>query len=631
MNTREHSPTNSTPKKSPLDTFLRSLHGTSGKVTLYAVLAGGLLFVSLFLFSSLEISVPRVNADDVSTSVTILNTPPNWTVDAQELVESSVTKPTNAGTAISWTALATDSNNDNYYLLICKTNAAPTAHSSAVPTCGGGNGNQWAVSGSIASGASSTAATTTTEAFAESNVWFAWVCDGNTSLPLCNAVAKQGSGLTASPFIVNHPPIFYSITNTSPQIPGANITWTAGAYDNDIVTGGGSSTVRIVVCKTAGFSNGSCTGATWATSTLVLSNPSTSTPIVIPTQDNTYNAFVYAVDNFNLAATSTFQATNSTFVVSNVAPTVVAATVSLVDPIHGGNLQLATPAGTSGPFQVQFQANDNNSCINALGGNEIASATVNVYRSGVGSTTCQIAGDYNSNNCYPAASPNFTDLKCTQDAASCSGSSSVSSTWTCTFSLWYNADPTDVGSQFSAQNWLATVRVTDDNGATSSLTEATTGNKLTSFLAFAVPPPLSIYYGGLQPGQQTDPLATTTTIKGQGNVGIDQKVYGDTMCTTWSAADSCDVGGANAGTKIPITNQKVATSSVAFASTTAFALSGSTTPITVSIHVPKTTVTSSPATKTDFWGINIPSAITLAGSYKGQNTITAITSSSTFW
>ena len=631
MSIREYSPTNSAPKKSLFDTFFCSLKSNSGKVTLLTILTGGTLFLSVFLFSSLEIGVTTVSADDVSTSVTVLNTPPVWTVDAQESIESSVAKPTNSGAVVTWVAKGTDSNSDNYYLLICKTSAAPTGVSGGAPTCGGGIANRWAVSAVTASAASSSAATTTLESFAESNAWFAWICDDNATLAQCNATFKQGSGLTASPFIVNHPPVFYSITNNSPQIPGANVTWTAGAYDNDIVTGGGSSTVRIVVCKTAGFSNGSCTGLTWATSTLVAANPATSSLIVIPTQDASYNAFVYATDNFGFGATSTFQATNSSFVVSNVAPAVTAATIALVDPVHGGNLQLAVPAGTSGPFQVQFEVTDNNSCLNAAAGNEIASNITNVYRSGVGSTSCQIAGNYNSNSCYPAASGYFNDLRCTQDAASCSGATDVNATFTCTFSLWYTADATDVGSQFAVQNWLATVRATDDNGATSSLTEAVTGNDLTSFLAFTVPAPRSIFYGALQPGQQTDPLATTTLVTGQGNVGVDESIYGDSMCPSWTAPDSCDVGGINPGTQIPVLNQKVASSSVGYASSTAFALSGSTTPISFAIHVLKTTATTAPQSKTNYWGINIPGVLTLAGNYKGQDTITAVTSSSTFW
>jgi hypothetical protein len=116
-----------------------------------------------------------------------------------------------------------------------------------------------------------------------------------------------------------------------------------------------------------------------------------------------------------------------------------------------------------------------------------------------------------------------------------------------------------------------------------------------------------------------------------GNVGLDQDIYGDTMCPSWSTADSCDNNGFQVGSDIPITNQRVATSSVAWGSGFTFSLTASTSPTNVTIQVPKTTATSTPQQKYTYWGINIPAAITLAGNYYGQDTITAIKSSSTYW
>jgi hypothetical protein len=386
------------------------------------------------------------------------------------------------------------------------------------------------------------------------------------------------------------------------------------------------------VCKAADFSatTGACgVGGTWATSTLQASNPATSTTISIPYQDKTYNAFVYVVDAFGLGATSTRQGSNSTFAVNNIAPTLNAATISLVDPRTSGNLTLFNPAATSGPFYVQFQVNDDNSCQNSLSTNEIASSIANIYRSGVTQASCQLNTDYNSNSCYPAASVN-SSITCTQDVASCSGPTDSTATWTCSFPLWYNADPTDASTPWTAQNWLASVRVTDDNGLTSTLTEGSTGNEVVSFLAFDVPQ-ASVYFGALQPGDQTDPLATTTSMLAQGNIGLDQDIYGDTMCTTWTSPDSCDSNGISATNDITIANQKVATSSVAYASTAAFALTGSTSPTSFSINIPKTTATATPQQKDTYWGINIPGTLTVAGDYRGQDTITAKKSPIAFW
>lgn len=619
--------------KERLRDAIEGLHLTAGKVTLFTIFAGGFVFLSVFSFISLEVGVKRVSADNVTTSVRILNTPPQWTVDAQEEFESSVTVPSNVGTTTSWIGTGTDSNNDNFYLLVCKTNTAPTAHSAAPPTCGGGNGNQWAVSPSTASAAQARAATTTWEVFPESNVWYAWICDDNSSLAQCNATPKQGTGSTASPFIVNHPPVFASISNDGPKNPGQSVTWTSGSYDTDTLT---TNTVRLIVCKASDFvaATARCgVGGTWATSTLAASNAATSTFFAIPYQDKTYNAFVYLVDAFNLAATSTVEGTNSTFAISDIAPSISAATVSLVNTSGSGNLTLTVPNGKTTGFKVQFQVDDNNSCLNASGGNEIANIITDVYRSGVTQASCQTSGNFNSNSCYPSASP-YTDFSCTQDGGSCSGASDTSSTWTCNFGFWYNADPTDgtlsSDTQYFGQNWLASVQAGDDNFATSTLTESSTGNELVSFLAFDVPE-TSIYFGALQPGDTTDPLATTTVLKAIGNVGLDQTVYGDTMCTTWSAPDSCDTNGISSANDITVVNQKIATSTVAYASSFAYALSGSTTPVSVAIHVLKTTATDTPQTKTNYWGISIPIALQVAGNYTGQDTITAVKSNPSNW
>lgn len=611
---------------------------TSGKITLFAVCGvAAILFVVGVI--SFNVRVSAVSADNVTTSVYVLNTPPQWTTDAEESVASATTTPTNAGGTVTWVGTADDSNNDSYYLLICKTAGAPTANSGAPPTCNGGMANRWAVSSLTASESQATAATTTKETFpfnAERNDWYAWICDGNASLAQCNATFKQGNGdaAKASPFFVNHPPVFSNIVNTSPVNPGSTITWTATAYDNDTIRGS-NDTVQLLVCKANDFTGYACgAGGTWATSTLVTSDPATTTTIVIPTQDKVYAAYVFVADNFYSAATSTSQGSNSSFTVSNVAPSVTASTISLVDPVHSSTtLVLSVPHSTSGPYWIKnVQITDNNSCLNASSGNEITTLEESVYRSGVGSTSCRlnVAGDYNSNNCYTSASP-LTNFICTQDAGSCSGASDSTATFTCVFSLWYNADPTDSDTPWTAENWLAIVRATDDNSSTGSTSEATSGTDLTSFLAFDVSE-TAIAYGGLQPGQQSpDPLSTTTTLLAYGNVGLDEDLYGDTMCPTWSAPDSCDTNGVDPTNDIPIDNQVAATSSVAYGSPYVFTLAGSTTPTSVAINVKKTTATTTPEYKFTYWGISIPIAITVAGSYTGQNTITAITSAAENW
>ncbi len=155
---------------------------TAGKITVYTTFLGLVVFAIVFIFNLGESSIKHVDAQSVATTtITVLNTPPAWTADAIEATESSQTLPTNVGNPVTWTAIGTDSNSEDYYLLICDTNAVPTPNSSAAPSCS--SGIQWAVSTATISGTLATAATTTLDVWAESNTWYAWICDGNAGTP----------------------------------------------------------------------------------------------------------------------------------------------------------------------------------------------------------------------------------------------------------------------------------------------------------------------------------------------------------------------------------------------------------------------------------------------------------------
>jgi hypothetical protein len=609
----------------------------SDKTTLLAIVVGlvvlaGATFLDPFKW---ETNDPfEVQAGTATTSVTVLNTPPLWSVDAQEYIESSTSSPTNAGTNVVWVGTAHDDNAESYYLLICKTTSTPTANSNNPPTCAGGAGNQWAVSASTASDVQATSTYTTTSTDPQINVWVAWICDGNGAFPQCNTTFKQGTGTSSSPFVVNHWPAFTAATDNSPAIPGAVVTWFTSSSDPDNFTGA-SDTVRLWVCKANDFSAGACgAGGTYCSSTLSTANPSCSSTLAIPFQDGNWPSHTYVVDQRNFAAASTTapiaQATDTILVVSNVAPTISSSSISLQDPSSAtSSLTLTGAQAETAGFKVVFTAADNNACQNKTSGAEIlaTSSIVNVYRSGLGQASCTTAGQYNPNNCYPAAATSSWTISCSQNGGSCSGATDSDAIFTCTFPLWYVADPTDganaTDTQFFAQTWISSVRATDDNGATSTLVEASSGNELLSFLAYTLNTS-AIAYGSLSPGSSTNPIVATTTVTATGNVGLDETLYGDDMCTTYP---SCAV---SVTSTISIVNQKYATSSVGYASSTAFAAAanpGS----TLQINIRKSTVTSTPATGTTFWGIQIPATITLAGDYTGKNTIIGIKGEAQSW
>jgi predicted small secreted protein len=76
----------------------------------------------------------------------------------------------------------------------------------------------------------------------------------------------------------------------------------------------------------------------------------------------------------------------------------------LLDTDGSGDLTLTTAAGDTTGFKVTFTVVDNNSCKTSTDGNEISSAFINVYRSGVTSANCDESANYDVDKCYPDAS-----------------------------------------------------------------------------------------------------------------------------------------------------------------------------------------------------------------------------------
>ncbi len=609
---------------------------TAGKITVYTTLIGVVAFAVVFMFNIGERHVKEAVAQDIATtSVTVLNIAPQWTASSTELIESSSDNPTNEGDAVSWVAVGTDSNAEDYWLLICSNSATPTANSSAPPTCHP-SAVQWARSATTTSGTQALAATTTTAStspFAgESFPWFGFICDGNAISPRCNTSYSQGTNATnSSPFEVNHRPTFTAFVSPVSGNPGQTVTFTSTSDDDDV--SGTPDTVFLTVCATAGFATttNTCTGTTLATSTAYVSANATSTyTIVIPTQDTNYSVFPYIIDQHGLEALGGQQGVAGTLTVNNVAPVVTANLISLVQPTVT-DLYLTVEAGETTGFRLSFVTEDDNSC-DAIGGglgDEVVDYELSIYRSGVGSTTCAVsAGSYNANSCYPSGvGTSVWNLTCTASTTTCTGATDVDMTWNCTFPLWYIADPTDgtaTSTQYSTQNWLAQVQGVDDDGATGTPSESASGVEVRSFLAFALNT-LSIPYGSLEPGQETPTLVATTTVAATGNVGVDKDVIGTDMCTTYSGLTPCNV---SASSTIPAFEQVFATSTVTYAQGTRIKATSTT---FVDINVHKSISTSTPTTSNAYWGIRVPSSISLAGDYTGENTFTARVSEQTDW
>lgn len=614
---------------------------TAGKITITTALTGMFVFLLVFVFDVGQTHLQVVEAQSTATTtLTVRNIPPQWDVDAYEQTGASVNNPINSGDTMEWTARATDQT--DYWLLICSNNATPTPTAAAsfgdigdpanAPSCDA-SATQWAVSGPTASGDFAVAATTTSEdaPFDESNEWYAWICDDDDQDPRCNATFKQGLDATnSSPFIINSRPVLTSVSNDSPTLPGDDVVWSSVSSDPDTLR---TDEIVLHVCATNSFSNGSCDpGETLGTSTPgITQNATSSYTISIPTQDYTYEAYAFLVDEFNHQAVNDFQ---SDFDVANATPEVTSSSIIL----NGGlDIALSQPAAETTGFTIEFEVSDENSCEaldgsgNSLGaGSEFSDNIVSVFRESVGTTTCDgTAGSYDPTSCYPSGVATSTwNLSCTPQTATCGGNTDETMTYDCTYPLWHVADPTDGTAntevQFPNEDWFAAVAVIDDNGATSTYVRGDTGVDLTSYLAFDLAAS-EIAYGALEPGEDSGNLIATTSILATGNVGVDQELSGEAMCDGYAPGSPCPT---SATSTIPADSQEFGLSSVtAYGSGTDLA----TTPQLLTLGVSKPVSTSTSPSEGIYWGIGVPSTITFAGSYTGQNTFAGEISDATTW
>jgi len=581
------------------------------KKNLFSAIAGGLLvFLLLTIILNGRWNVQKAKADTVTTTVTVVNSAPQWTVYPFEDPVSATTTPTNVGAYVTFKAVATDANADDYFLAVCKTNQIQP-NSGAPPTCPGG---AWCVSATTTSGTTSTCSYLVQETdTSETYEWYAFVCDAFEGQPMCSSVS-QGEGDSGSPFVVNHRPNFTSVSNDSPKDPGQTVTWTTVASDPDTLRGGDN--IKLFVCSTNEFDPSTgCASTTLATSTFVLSNPSANYQIPVPKPDMAYDGYVFIIDEFYLAATGTAQGSNSQWIVNNVPPTVVTSTITIYNWDGATDrLILTTEAGTTTGFKIRYQIIDNNSCWAEGGGSEISNVLAYVYRSGIGQAGCDSAGEANNNNCYPEIT--------TFELDSCSGPEQASIWATTTFTLWYHAEPTVTSTPWESEFWKASIKAIDDDGASSDLGEG--GEiELDAFLALAIEES-AISYGSVIPGEPSE--EQTTTIKATGNTGLDQDLGGNPMVC--SQEGSCGtstisvdrqywylVSGTDWG-QLPTSTQRDF-------------LSASTTPVYSQLECPKSTSTT-PASKPTYWKIKVETAQP-RGLYTGLNYFFARMSTSSAW
>lgn len=607
---------------------------TAGKISVLTAIVGLAVFIFAFIIDVGQQEIQKVSAQTASTSLQVLNTPPTFTVEPYEVVPSSTTTPTNSGDVVSWTTVANDANGADYYLLVCDDDTNPPIPTNGgAPTCGAG-AVQWGVSVATASDAPATVSTTTTEAapFVESNVWYAWVCDGDPTQAECIVTPSQGAVPTAassSPFNVNRRPVLTSATPAGAINPGDTLTFNSVSSDDD-----GDPTddnLFLVICANPGDYNtttNTCDANFIASTTgSQTANASAATNTAAILRDGVRPAYAFLVDEHGHEALN--NGLDVEYTVNNVAPTIVSGDVVL----NGGSDIILTnaAAGETTGFTLDFTVTDANSCVNTsdVPGSEITGVQAAVYRTSIGTSTGECNptdGVYNPNYCYESSqAPSVWNLSCTASSTSCTGPTDDTIIYNCTFPLWFVADPTDDGPH-DGDSWSAAVAAIDDQSATSSFTQGDTPVPLLSAPYFSLVT-ADIPYGGLAPGDGFTNLggptgAASSTIENIGNTGLDQELDGTPMCPGFvSSTTDCILAATSTSTVFPA-SQRFGVAPTSYLGIGSFALPTTTlaTPAALDLNVPETVSTSTFATGVTYWGIEVPAQITVAGSYTGLNT-----------
>lgn len=456
------------------------------------------------------------HAASFSVTTTFVNAAPSFSVAPSD-GGSSTSTPTNVGTNITFTATATDSNHDSYWLAICKTGGSITpSGSGGAPTCTAGN---WCISSSAVSGDGShanTCAYTTQQSDSQTDNWEAYVCDNRTP-SLCSA-ANTGSGSTGSPFGVNHPPVIGTIYAGSSYGSNASVDpgnggtgavyFQAGVTDPD--TG---NTIDMYVCTNATTSfdpsTGTCTGGSTICSQTGVSSGGnaqcTSNLAPIPTAHGSNPVKIWLRDNSSTKMANTVS--TPSYTVTDVTPTISSFSFT-------GGYTTLSPVMNSSVNQV-FSATltDNNGYTDItlpVGAIYVSPATLN--SSGQCSTASEI-------NCYNATGNcAFSNGSGASVTVTCGGSGNLITTW-------YNIAP--------SSSWKAHMATTSDLGVTSYSTEGTFTVNTANYMEFSE---TTVAYGTLQAGQTSS--SQTTTFLNEGNIINDALISGSNMCTDYPTCSS---------------------------------------------------------------------------------------------
>jgi hypothetical protein len=533
----------------------------------------------------LELEVPDAKAlTTATTTVTVRNAPPEWTVNPYEGPTSSTSSPTNIGDNVIFRATGNDYEANNYYLIVCSVNSVNPGAGGGAPTCGGGT--TYCVSTSTPDDQAAHCSHNTAAEASESYVWYAFLCDNHTTQTDCSDGRQGNINGNGSPYIVNHGPTFTSATSSINFVnPGGMFRFSTVSFDPDIQRTA-SDTLKIYACDAAGASfAGGCTGNQLCTKSGSSTDIMCDYNDTAPTPDNTYNYWVYMYDQWGATATPASRTGNYT--INNVAPSVGSVTLN--------NSSNITPNLKNAPADVTVtlyaDITDQNHC------SDMTQGTSTIYLStAVNGADCAA----NSNDCYQ-----ITQASCGYTDCQTANATDAVARLTCTTTMAHFLIPTTEGT-YVGSSWYARLTSIDDNSAKGSGSYVVpNGVEGVSVLGLDVATS-SIAYGIIRSGSNTGWANSTTTIVNYGNVPLDTNVSGTWMSTSTFV--------------IPESQQKFSLANFDWGSSGTAMSSTSPTLVDVVISRP-TSLTN--VTDDLYWGIGIPPGTT-SGDYTGLNTFLAV-------
>lgn len=579
---------------------------------LLSTFAAGLIFNLDFKISAsrdqgLEVSFNKQEAvaqdDTATTSVEVRNAPPEFLVDTaeetvlphQDTPFSTSTSPVNVGESVGFSATAKDAESNDYKLFVCDSNSITVdASGGESHACGGVEfcSSEWTSATDDSGDEAACVYDNVTDPGAETEEWYAFVCDNHSTQAECSAVNQgelPGTGDDSSPFYVNHAPDFtYTYTSDDNKDPGGTFTVTASSTDSD--TADQADEMYMYVCSTDSWATSTgCTATEWCSGTSTTDSIDCSFATTTPAMDDDWSYNVFVKDWHEFAAPANSR--TNTYTVNNVAPQ-----VSSVSLNEGSNISVSFRGMPEVEASITGQISDNNVCT------DISHATSSVYWSSVtGAYNCSADDD----NCYQVGS-----VDCSMDSGTCTGGSDSNASYTCTTTMAYHAIPTDAsdGNPNSGTWWLGAIRAFDDDGATHVDVSPDDAVDVEGTVALHLSEE-EVPYGVVRGGMDTGDYNATTTTWNYGNVPLDNGIEGADMVKDDAS-----------GEVIEVWNQTYELST--------FTYPGSWTLTSTSteqrdITAPKPTTASPDVYDEMYWGIAIPAGKS-SGNYYGSTTFQAI-------